>query len=681
MGQKISQYSFTGGELSPSLYGRIDVAKYANSVKTLKNGFVRAEGGVYNRAGLEFVAEVKDSGVSRLIPFAFNTEQTYIIEVGEEYFRFIKDGGQIIDPDTEEIIELETSYAAADLFNLKYTQNADVLTICNPSYAASELSRSSHYDWALETITFNPAISAPASISGAWTGTAGTTSLKYVVTAIDTETLEESAVSSVATISNGQDDANWTTAMYATITFATVSGASEYNVYKAKNGIYGFIGKAAAGTFRDDKITPDLENTAPVSRDPIASSNNYPSCVNYFQQRRVFANSNNNPQTLWSTQTGAYYNLNISKPLVASDAVTFTIAEREVNEIRHIVSLNDMILLTSGGEWKVNGADGVFSASPPPQLNLQSNYGCNNVQPLVSGNMILFIQAGGSVARDLGYTYVSDSYDGKELTLFASHLFENKQIIDWAYAKEPYRIVWAVMSDGSLNALTYNPQQEVMGWHQHSTDGIFESVAVVREGFEDVSYFIVKRAIGGVEKRYIERMASRLIYNAEDGFFVDSGLRYSGSPVTEISGLDHLEGEEVIVLADGGVITGKTVDSGKITLSVAASKIVVGLPYEFELETLNIESDKTQGLRKIINNVVIKIDKSRPDFFIVGSDGSESQLPRSIESINDAGLLISDDIETSVAGDYSTDVRVRIKQPYPLPLSILSITPEVSIAG
>ena len=125
---RYTQRSFTGGELSPALYARNDLAKYAIGLKTLKNGFVRAEGCVSNRAGLELVCEVKNSSSKvRLIPFSFNTEQTYIIELGDKYARFIKNGAQILNIDeTDENtpVEITTEYEQNDLFNIKYAQNA-----------------------------------------------------------------------------------------------------------------------------------------------------------------------------------------------------------------------------------------------------------------------------------------------------------------------------------------------------------------------------------------------------------------------------------------------------------------------------------------------------------------------------------------------------------------------------
>ncbi len=674
-----TQKSFTGGELSPALYSRNDLAKYMIGLKTLKNGFVRAEGCVSNRAGLEFVCEVKDSDSKvRLIPFSFNTEQTYIIELGNEYSRFIKNGAQIFEENSQNPVEIVTPYKENDLQNIKYAQNADVLTICHNNYSPRELSRYSHYDWQIKDITFSPLIEPPEDITIKWTGgVENPTTYKYVITSVKKDTYEESNRSKEVSV-QGEIEAAWGVSEYVTISFESVEGAAEYNIYRSVNGVFAYVGTTSETTFVDNKIEPDLSSTAPVFTNPFEKDNN-PACVNYFQQRKVFACLKNSPQQLVASQTSTNNNFNISRPLAATDSINITLSEREVNEIRHILALNDLVLLTSGAEWKLNGSDGAFTASSSLVASPQSFYGCSHVAPVVSGNMILFVQSGGSVVRDLGYTYISDSYDGEELSIFASHLFEGKQVVDMAYSKEPYRILWCVMSDGTVNALTYNKKQEVSGWHRHETKGEFEAVAVVREGFEDVPYFVVKRVVNGQTKRFIERMASRIVNKTEDGIFLDSCLCYEGVPVEKISGLEHLEGEKINVLADGDLLNNVIVHNGSVNLRYPASKVVAGLPYEFEMQTLNLEGENTNGLSKIINSVNIIVDKSREDFFIIGTNGDVSQNSRSIESINDANYLYSGNVISFAFSDYTSKATVHIKQTNPFPITVNAITVDLTV--
>lgn len=723
---RVSQVSFARGELCPPLHMRTDIEQYSIGLKTLKNGFVHQEGCVSNRAGLEFVDEVKDSSKkTRLIPFVFNSEQTYIIEAGDKYFRFIHDGGYIVKDDADawitsknykkgdfvtnsdktyyclenhtsgtfatdkangkwieqDIYEIVTPYKSEDLQYIKYAQSADILTLTHIDYAPKELIRYGHDNWSLDDIVFSPSITAPTGITATWSGTtsSNTRTYSYLVTAVDADTLEESERSHVAN-ATGHREAYWTTSEYMTISWYEVAGAVEYNVYRAVNGIYGYIGTSNTTSFVDDNIEPDMKETAPLVKNPFDNGNN-PSCCAYYQQRKIYGNTLNNPQTLYASQTSASNNFNYSRPLVASDSVELSLADREVNEIRHLIPFKDLIALTSNSEYKINGADGKFEANPMPVATIQSSYGASHVQPVVSGSMVLFVEAGGAVIRELGYDYLSDSYDGDELSLFASHLFEGKEVIYIAYSKAPYRIVYVVFNDGSCATLTYNKKQKLCGWGRLETQGKFESVAVIREGNEDVAYFVIKRTINNQTVRYIERNKTRIVNNAKTAFLVDCGMQaHFNSPVTSVSGLEHLKNTSVVVLADGGVIEGlKVSDSGTLSLPNETTDIVVGLPYEFELETLGIEGENTHGLKKLINSITINILNSREDFFVVGNKGDENQLARNISSINDTGFLYSGKKDATVLNTPTENATVHIKQKHPLPLTITAISAIVNM--
>lgn len=687
---RVSQVSFARGEFCPPLYMRTDLEQYSIGLKTLKNGFVHQEGCVSNRFGLEYVGEVKySSKKTRLIPFTFNTQQTYIIEAGEFYFRFIQDGGYIIYPDDYEnenlrgeIVEIETPYIADDLQHLKFAQSADILTITHLNYAPKELSRLDHHIWTLTDIVFEPSIGAPTNIKAKWSGetSSNTRSYTYLVTAVDDDTLEESESSQTVTVT-GHREAYWTTSEYMTISWDAVKGACEYNIYRSVNGIYGYVGTSKTTSFTDDNIEPDLSETAPIQKNPFKENNN-PSCCAYYQQRKIYANTLNNPQTLYASQTATSNNFNSSRPLIASDAIDIPLADREVNEIMHLIPFKDLIALTSNSEYKINGADGKFEANPMPVAIIQSSYGSSHVQPVVSGSMVIFVEAGGAVIRELGYDYLSDAYDGDELSLYASHLFEGKEIIYIAYAKAPYRLVFVVFNDGSMATLTYNKKQKLCGWGRQETDGKFESVAVVREGREDVAYFVIQRIIDGQEVKYIERTKSRIINNAKKGFLVDCGLSaHFEKAAKNISGLNHLRNRKVIALADGGVIENLQVSpDGKVALPHEVNDLIIGLPYEFEFETLGIEGENTHGLQKQVSTVTINVLKSREDFFVVGNQGHETQLARSIESVNDSGYLYSGKKEATPLNTPTDRASIHIKQKYPLPLTISAVSAIVNVA-
>ena len=685
MATRITQASFTRGELTPRLDSRTNLEQYGIGLKKAKNAIIHQEGGISNRNGLEYCGIAKYSDkATRVMKFVFNSEQTYMLEFGEKYIRFLKDGAYIIYPDGHakagQMVEIETPYLAKDLKTIKRSQAGDVLTLTHIDYPVKNLSRYSHYDWRLEDGVFQPEIAAPTNVKATWTGStdSNTRNYQYLVTAVEAESNEESKRSAVVTV-KAHREANWLTTEYMTITWDAVAGAAEYNIYRSVNGIFGYIGTAEGTTFTDDNIEPDLSSSAPITKNPFANNNN-PTCSAYFQQRKLYGNSYNNPQTLWSSQSGAINNFNVSRPLIATDAVTLNMDDREVNEIRHLIPMKDLIVLTSNSEWKVNGTDGVFQANPMPAAVIQSCYGASHVEPVVSGSMVIFVQAGGSVVRDLGYDIMSEGYDGDELSLFSSHLFEGKEIVYIAYAKEPYRLLYVIFNDGSAATMTYNKKQKLCGWTRFETEGTFESVDVVREGLEDVAYFVINRTVNGQNVKFIERTKTRIIDDAKYAFLVDCGLSAEfEQPTTTISGLDHLEGKTVIANVNGGIIDNLVVKNGTVTLSKPAKTIVIGLPYEFDFETLNIEGENTQGLKKVINHVCLKVFKSREDVIFCGTDGREFRHNRCDASINDSGKLFSTDLLMTVTAYPKADATIRIKQNYPLPLTILSVSATVAV--
>ncbi|MBQ7286648.1 MAG: hypothetical protein IJW73_02690 [Candidatus Gastranaerophilales bacterium] len=680
MGFRVSQNSFSKGILSPSLQGRVELEQYSLGLKNLKNGLVLQEGCVVNRSGLEFLTEVKDSSSKvRLIPFVFDINESYVIEVGDKYFRFIKDGKYILD-DNNSIYELPSPYSEDDIFSLDYVQQADVITFVHKNYKPMDLSRINHNNWELAEIQFIPSIEPPDNVKANYTGStsANTTTYEYVVCAVDKNTNEESKRSEVVAVV-GHLEGFWTTSEYITISWDKVDNALEYNIYRSVNGIFGYVGTSSGLSFRDNNIEPDLSSCAPLLFNPFEDEN--PSCVCYFQQRKVFASSNKQPQTFWATQTGSNKNFNISRPLNPTDSITMSMYDNVANVIQHLIPFDDLLVMTTNSEWAVNGADGIFCASPTPVSNLQSFYGSSKIKPVVSGSMVLFVQSGGNIVRDLGYDYLSDSYDGQELTLFANNLFESKKIVDMAYSKEPYRILWCVMDDGSLNALTYNPKQKISAWHTHSTKGNFESVTTIRENNEDIPYFVVKREINGKIVRYIERMKSRYTNSMENAFFLDCATSFKFSEeVDEILNLKHLANENVCALLNYGVVENLKVDKdGKVKLPYKAKNILLGLPYEFYLETLNLETPTTLGVKKIINRIEVKILNSREDFFIENDNETLTQSARCLESINDSSKLFNKNVEFCPLVNPSKEVSVRVIQKNPLPINILSITSTVSI--
>lgn len=502
------QRSFNGGELTPEFYGQIQDPKYQSGVSICRNFVALPHGPIHNRSGLTFVRAAKNGGAKkcRLIPFSFSTTQTMVLEFGDFYVRFHTNGATLMSGGVP--YEVATPYTEADIADLHYVQSADVLTIVHPNYQPRELRRMGSTSWSLDIIGFASNLAAPTGISATanLAGGTATTNYYYRVTAVDATGLEESLASSPATCYGNL----LATGAYNQVNWSSVSGATRYNIYKQTNGaLYGYIGQSDGVTFYDNNITADISKTPPINNNPFGTPGNYPGAVSYFEQRRCFAGTNSDPQNIWMTRSGTESNMAYSLPTRDDDSINFRVAAREANTIRHIIPLNNLVLLTSSAEWRVHSVNTDAITPSSVSVSPQSYIGASNVQPSIINNTLIYPAARGGHVREMSYSWQSGGFVTGDLSLRAPHLFDNKTIVDMAYSRAPYPIVWFVSSSGDLLGLTYVPEQQVGAWHRHDTDGKFESCCVVTEGSEDVLYVVVQRDINGVSTRYIERMASR----------------------------------------------------------------------------------------------------------------------------------------------------------------------------
>lgn len=684
---KLSQPSFSKGEVSPGIWGRTDTAAYRVALRTARNLIVHPEGGASNRAGTLFVGHCLSNHVtSRLKRFQFKSEDSYILEFGHLTMRVIRNHAYVTeaaktvtagtantltaathgfsvgdrvyvdgiigmtgingrylditavttntmtlaDPLTGSSISaggvyaaggtvarvytLITPYAAADLFRLKFTQSADVMTITHRSYGIRRLSRTAHASWTLAEPTFSPSVNPPTNVAVA-VNTAGAVTASYKVTATDATTGEESLAGTRATtaisgatqanpvvitaaghgIANGDEVyitgitgmtelngrqfiasnvaantlellnengtsynaysaggtvgrtfytvTNSAVASDNTISWTAVANASRYTIYKAKNGVYGLIGEATGTSFEDDNMDPDTSVSPPTSRNPFRGSGNYPGASSYFEQRQVYGGSTNAPDTSEYSQTGGYNNFTRSSPIRDDDAITATLNSAQVNEIRHFVPGNDLLVLTSGAVWRINsGPDGVFAATTIKQKP-QSGWGSGHQTPIQIGNAVLYVQSNNIAVRSIGYSFQNDAYLSSDLTTLSAHLFKKKTgaltITDWAFNSTPEPIVHCIRDDGAALTMTFQQEQEVVGWTRWETEGWFEAVETLQSDLtepDDTTYFVVLRNVNGTLARFVERVHTRRFEAVEDAYFVDCGVSYDPAiAITNVS--------------------------------------------------------------------------------------------------------------------------------------------------
>ena len=280
--------------------------------------------------------------------------------------------------------------------------------------------------------------------------------------------------------------------------------------------------------YSDKGVAPDFSLQPPVQQSLFNATGQYPGVVSYFQQRRIYADTNEEPEKLWASRTGNFPNFSISTPLQDDDAIRFVLAGRQVNAIRHLVDLGSLIIFTQSGEWVIGGDNAGILTPTAVNPKQYSQNGCaESPSPIIVVDTALYVQARGTIIRDLRNDAI-EGVGGNDLTIFAAHLFDGYSLQSWGYQKIPHSVVWVARSDGLLLGLTYIREQAIMGWHRHDTDGAIESVQTVPEGSEDRVYVVVRRTVAGVERRYIERMASRRVADLVDAVFMDSALSFDG---------------------------------------------------------------------------------------------------------------------------------------------------------
>lgn len=784
MGISIMQPSFGGGEISPTLAGRVDVARYQISLKTCKNFLIMAHGGARNRPGTKFVDETRNSEAVRLIRFKFSIADACVLVFSHLKMRVVRNGAYILSGGVP--YEIATPYTTADLAQLNYTQSADIMTIVHTGYRPRELKRYANDNWTLTEATYLPSIAAPASATATATvGTGATQIWSYQVTAVydDANSLEESlpVISNPITVYNSD--------LVGSLTWAAVGGATYYNVYKDNtgSGVFGFAGRSVGAAFTDRNILAIKTDTPPSGLDPFVGAGNFPGAVGYYQQRKVYGGTLNRPQTSYFSRTGVFNNFGYSTPSKDDDAITWTMASTEINQILNYLPLRQLLTMTSGAEWILAGASSGLTTKTI-NGNPQSYNGSGYVPPLVLNDTALYLQGRGQAVSSLNYSLEADGLASDDLTLWSSHLFRDYPVIDWAYQKLPDSIVWTVRQDGVLLGLTYLRKQDVIAWHRHETDGVVESVACIPEGKEDVVYLVVRRIINGVTKRYIERLQSRDIpliagTNTRDvaqAYFVDCGLSYQGwnagaetvqltggvtweypepmtitrssgtgfsgadvgrqihmrDPITlsvvrlditayvgpsqvsvipasivpvglrgvattrwalalkTFAGLSHLEGKGVAILADGNVVSANGIDglpvnlvvtSGAVTLPDHTAVVHIGLPYTSDLETLRINvigQNTITDKHQTVSSVTLVVDESRGIFASAGADKELWELKqREFEDYNSPTDMLSGTGRIDIPSNWDGQGQVFIRQVDPLPLTVLAIIPELTIAG
>jgi len=711
-----AQTSFNAGELSPLLKGRTTLDKYRNGCETMENFIPQIQGPARKRPGTRFVAEVKDSAdITRLLPFEYSTTQAYVLEFGDLYIRFYLDGG-VVESSPGVPYEIVSPYTSAQLKALEYAQSADVIYITHPAHPPYKLARTSALVWTITAVTFawppfnDENVGTTTLTASAVTGNITLTASASLFVAGDVGSYFK--ISEISASKYNQ----WTTGV------AYTSGDIVYylgNIYQSgttasagtrppihttgaeSDGVvtwtflhdgagYAQITAYTSATVVDATVIKRLPASALTpgstrwAEGAWSARRGYPHAVTFYEDRLWFAGSTSKPQTLWASVSGDYENHKYGTN--DDDALNYTINTQDMNTIEWLAPTKVLAIGTANGEFTLSATQISDPVTPTNvKITPQTTFGsATEVRPLRVGNVILFLQRAGRKLREYAYQFDTDSFVAPNMNVLAEHVTDTG-VVDLAYQQEPNQIIWAPRSDGTLIGMTYERAEDVVGWHRHTIGGgIVESVITLPhwDGDQDVTWLIVRRTIDGGTVRYVEYIEKYL--TDEYSLFMDCALTYDGSPVTSITGLDHLEGEEVVVLVDGATHPSRTVASGAINLQTAGSVVNVGLAYTATMKCFPIDIITNAGTSFItdrrISKIVMQLHETAPGLWY-GPTPDEmdeySVRSSSHDMDNPVPLFTGFTDELGWPQGSTRGPQMMIQHRLPLPCTVVALIPEL----
>lgn len=588
-------------------------------------------------------------------------------------------------------LELTTPYLESDLQALRWAQSADVMYLVHPGHPPLKLGRRGHATWSLTEVAFEDGPYLDENAEDGRTLQPSATSGKGItITAAGHAPFKPGDVGRPLRL-QPSGEPGW-----AVITEVVSSEQVTADVRRA------FASAAATANWR---------------LGAWSAERGYPAVVTFFEQRTAWANTAAQPQSFWMSQSADLENMRPDSfeggavEVQDDDGLDFTIAADQVNAIRWMSPGRQLILGTSGGEWSVT-SDGPVVTPADIEVKRESTNGSAAIAPLPIGAVVLFVQRARRKLRELVFSLETDGFRTPDLSILADHITESG-LREIAYQQEPDSQVHCLREDGVLATLTYRREQDVVGWSRHVFGGRFgdgapkvESITTIPgssaagSANRDEAWIAVRRTVNGTTLRSIEVFEASfegpspgafdsaadfdaaVLARQRDAFYVDCGLSYAGPPTQSFSGLDHLEGETVAVLADGALHPDRIVAGGAITLQAAASRVQVGLPYRHVFTSLKLEAGAAAGSAvgkvKRVHGIVLVLLHSL-GLRIGPTLAAQQEVPlREVGDAMDTAVpLFTGERHVSFDGDFERDARIVISGDAPLPFTLLAAAPEL----
>jgi len=618
------QTNFTAGELSDFIDGRIDYPPLSSGVKLAENFIVLPEGGAFRRKGSRLVAPAfSDSTKSRLIPFQYNTEQTYALEFANNKLRFFTNKSRLVEA-AKTITAISNANPAVVTSAAHGYSDGDVLDL-GAILGMTELNGKEVTVAGATTNTYQLSgintTSYGAYISG------GTAQRVYQITTPYPEanlfSLKKAQKNDVIYLVDGAhwpqklvrlSNLSWDIADVEFIkgpfmaqnivstdklkingTFSeggsvTMTATGGHTPFQSGHvGSYWKLASDSAASHvayvKVTAFTSSTQVTAIVMFEAVpaalhnsdtqywnegsfSSVRGFPKAITMHEARLVLAGTTSEPNKIWlSVSNGDFENFETS-PIDVTAAFDITANSGNQDGIEWLVSDQVLFVGTSNTIFRVRSSTtGSAISNKDADIKPQSRFGSSPIQPAFVGESPFYIERGLTKIRSLGFSVAQDKYSASNATI-RSRQITGTGIRQIEYLQNPVSMLLADRIDGQLASLTYEEEQQVFAWSRQTTNGEFESLTILpTPNSVDTIYLAVKRTVNGVTKRFIETIDLTLENTDEECFYVDSGLTYNGTKATTLT-LSAITGSSVTVTA--GASTFAATDVGKFIHQLGA---------------------------------------------------------------------------------------------------------------
>ncbi len=690
------QTDFSGGELSPRMYARTDLPYYRKAVKTMTNMYPQIHGGATSRKGTVFVDEVNDSSRdTRIISFITSRSLAFVLVFNGGVIEFVSTGVFLTEGSPETRVSISHPYADDELATLKYVQIGSALIITHQNHRPQQVLRISG-GWsitefpitsnAVSDFTFNSAFVRFKIIEGA--DEFGPGDIFTIDTSVDpallTYTPNPNPVGSpLPTGGDGTLAAVFIKELSPPNEFYEIVALAKDDNDNMNWSVTGFTQIGSPVGLGSPRIEgTGLHTVSWFTEVGSPEFTNYPGAVSLYQQRLWFAGSILDPQSIWGSAIADFSNFTLGAE--DHDSVEFIAASNTFDDIIHLESARSLLPLSFAVEFALTSGGGGAITASSRNLTAQTYHGTSDVKPIRIGQEIIFVQRGGLKVRSINYSLVEDRNTAPDMTILAEHI-TGTGLVDSTFAQDPDYIAWFVREDGQIASFTLERDYDVTAWATHVTDGAFLGLATIPNVTIDQTYIVVERTttVGSPEvptiHKYIEYFDYIEFANTDSALF---GTIEGGSPELPTdtwTGLDHLEGKEVAVVADGSIHPNVTVTNGTIVLQRNVSSLEVGLPFTATLELLHpdipsLSSGTSQGRNLNISEFYVRV---------------QNTIGLSINGVVQTNRKLGDSMDSPVnplSGDFShydfiweKDNNILIEQTTPTPLFVIGAILEVTV--